>query len=173
MKKIFIPLVLVLAALIFFGAAGAGAIPGLNSEYVSGETITIIITNSEETGILATLEANEFDLNKENLNFIRSYGATSKENNGKTTWTLNIDTTGVPLGTYNLIIQGNSKVLASDKVKIVSKKSEVIKTEPIVQKEQIIEEKSEETKAPLPTATSPGFGFIALLGLLAVYIKRK
>jgi len=170
MKKRLIPLLVVLGALILFGAAGAGAINGLSPEYVSGETITIIITNSDESSVAASLEANTFDPNSENLNFKRVYGATSQTKNDKTTWTFKIDTTGVPLGTYNLILYGDSKILATDVVEIVDKKTAVVVPE--VQPEPITDPTVPKTTEPV-AATSPGFGLIALLGLLAVFVKRR
>jgi len=135
----------------------------------------VTITNSDESSVSATLEANTFDLNEKNVNYKRVYGATSREYNGKKNWTLEIDTADVPMGTYNLIIHGDTKILANDIVKIVSKKTVV--QEPGVQKEPIVEpivEPVTEKKTEPATATSPGFGLIAILGLLpACLLKRK
>ena len=159
-------IILILLIVVLCGV-GAATISGLEGEYTIGDTFTIVLTNSEYTSVLATLEANEFEPGKENLNFIRTYAGSSKgKDDEKKTWTISIDTTNVPVGTYTLVVKGTMP----DGKTVVTATEKVTLIEPIADAET--PEVAEEPASAGPVTTS-GFGILSLLGLLAVPILVK
>jgi len=103
-------------------------ITGVNESYKQGETITILVTNTEDIAG-ATLEANTFDVNAENLNYIQSFAVEKTKNGDYYNLKLTLDTTEVPVGEYSIIIKDTS----DDVVKVYSTKIVEKSNTPVVE----------------------------------------